>query len=80
MRGIGGKPGWFWLFLLEGLLTCVIAVVAFLYLPISPVSTKGPLWRKPWYTEREEVIMVNVSCRNPRRCCVPDPETRLTRG
>lgn len=66
MRGIGGKPGWFWLFLLEGLLTCVIAVVAFLYLPTSPVSTKGPLWRKPWYTEREEVIMVNVSFIGPR--------------
>lgn len=27
MRGVGGKPGWFWLFLLEGLLTCVIALV-----------------------------------------------------
>lgn len=27
MRGTNGKPGWFWLFLLEGLLTCVIAFV-----------------------------------------------------
>jgi len=27
MRGVGGKPGWFWLFLLEGLLTFFIAVV-----------------------------------------------------
>jgi hypothetical protein len=27
MRGIGGKPGWFWLFLLEGLLTVVIALI-----------------------------------------------------
>ncbi|POS74900.1 major facilitator superfamily transporter [Diaporthe helianthi] len=71
MRGIGGKPGWFWLFLLEGLLTCVIAVVAFLYLPTSPVSTKGPLWRKPWYTEREEVIMVNRILRD-------DPAKGLT--
>lgn len=27
MRGVSAKPGWFWLFLLEGLLTCVIALV-----------------------------------------------------
>lgn len=61
MRGIGGKPGWFWLFLLEGLLTVVIALVSFLYLPAAPTESKTALWRKGWYTEREEVIMVNVS-------------------
>lgn len=34
MRGINGKPGWFWLFLLEGLLTCVIAlIVSWLFVP-----------------------------------------------
>ena len=27
MRGIGGKPGWFWLFLLEGLLTVIIGAI-----------------------------------------------------
>jgi MFS family permease len=27
MRGIGGQPGWHWLFLLEGLLTFVIGVI-----------------------------------------------------
>lgn len=61
MRGINGKPGWFWLFLLEGLLTVLIAIVSLLYLPSSPVGTKGVLFRQGWYTEREEVIMVNVS-------------------
>jgi len=31
MRGVGGKPGWFWLFLLEGLLTFVLgAIVSYL--------------------------------------------------
>lgn len=28
MRGIGGKPGWFWLFLIEGLLTFLIGFIA----------------------------------------------------
>jgi len=34
MRGVGGKPGWFWLFLLEGLLTFVLGVIvsAFFFL------------------------------------------------
>ncbi|KAF2012952.1 MFS general substrate transporter [Aaosphaeria arxii CBS 175.79] len=71
MRGIGGKPGWFWLFLLEGLLTVVIAFVSFLYLPASPTSTKTVLWRNGWFTEREEVIMVNRILRD-------DPAKGLT--
>jgi hypothetical protein len=61
MRGIHGKPGWFWLFLLEGLLTFIIGALSYLYLPASPTSTKNVLWPKGFYTEREEVIMVNVS-------------------
>jgi len=61
MRGAHGKPGWFWLFLLEGLLTMIIGLTSYVYLPWSPTSTKTLLWRKGWYTEREEVIMVNVS-------------------
>ncbi|SPO07454.1 related to nicotinamide mononucleotide permease [Cephalotrichum gorgonifer] len=59
MRGIAGRPGWFWLFLLEGLLTVVLGVISFLYLPVSPTETKSILYRNPWYTEREEVIMIN---------------------
>lgn len=60
MRGVEGKPGWFWLFLLEGLLTIVIAAISYVWLPESPTSTKTPLWRNGWFNEREEVIMVNV--------------------
>ena len=89
MRGVHGHPGWFWLFMLEGLLTVIIAIVvsfttcsafdlfweitanksdkSFLYLPSSPTATKGFLWRKSWYTEREEVIMINVCLPRPSR-------------
>jgi MFS family permease len=29
MDGVGGKPGWAWIFILEGLATLVIAVISF---------------------------------------------------
>lgn len=61
MRGVSSRPGWFWLFLLEGLLTIVLGVVSLLYLPLSPTQTTSVLCPKPWYTEKEEVIMINVS-------------------
>ena len=84
MRGIGGQTGWFYLFLLEGLLTFLIGFIvsyitttshklltarsqSFLYLPQSPVSTKSFLCRHQWYTEREEVIMINVRASRVRR-------------
>lgn len=84
LRGTSGKPGWFWLFLIEGILTFVIGIIvrfhtpsfamsheltcaqSFFYLPSSPTSTSGVIWRKPWYTEREEIIMINVSSTG---CC-----------
>lgn len=71
MRGIGGKSGWFWLFLIEGLLTFLIGAISFFYLPQSPTSTKGVLFRNSWYTEREETIMTNRVLRD-------DPAKGLT--
>ena len=71
MRGVAGKPGWFWLFLIEGLLTGVIGFTSYLYLPASPTDTKNVLWPKGYYTEREEVIMVNRILRD-------DPAKGLT--
>lgn len=29
MNGVGGKPGWAWIFILEGLLTLIVAVAAY---------------------------------------------------
>ncbi|KZF23014.1 MFS general substrate transporter [Xylona heveae TC161] len=72
MRGVGGKAGWFWLFLIEGLVTFTIALISFLYLPSSPVNTESFLVRRPWYSEREEVIMINRLLRD-------DPSKGLTR-
>jgi hypothetical protein len=71
MRGVAGRPGWFWLFLLEGVLTFAIGLTSYLYLPQSAVQTRSVLYRKSWYTEREEGIMVNRLLRD-------DPAKGLT--
>ncbi|KAH6654511.1 major facilitator superfamily domain-containing protein [Truncatella angustata] len=71
MRSIGGHPGWFWLFLLEGLLTLILGVVSILYLPLSPTQTTSVLCRTPWFTEKEEIIMINRILRD-------DPAKGLT--
>ncbi|KAI6030199.1 major facilitator superfamily domain-containing protein [Pisolithus marmoratus] len=36
MGGIGGKPGWAWIFILEGLFTIVFGIFSFFLLPRSP--------------------------------------------
>jgi len=36
MDGLGGRPGWAWIFILEGLLTVVVAIIAFWALADSP--------------------------------------------
>jgi hypothetical protein len=52
-------------------LTCVIAIFAYCWLPESPTKTTGVFWRKPWFTEREEKIMINRVLRD-------DPAKGLT--
>lgn len=60
MGGIGGWEGWRWLFALEGALTAIIGFISWFYLPPSPTQTASWFRGKDgWFTEREEVIMVN---------------------
>ena len=60
LRGYSDLAGWRWLFALEGMFTCIIGLVSFLYLPPSPTQTKSRFRGKEgWFSEREESIMVN---------------------
>lgn len=60
LRGVGGWAGWRWMFALEGGLTALIGLFSWFYLPPSPTQTKSWFRGKDgWFTEREEVIMVN---------------------
>ncbi|KAI6005652.1 major facilitator superfamily domain-containing protein [Pisolithus albus] len=40
MDGIGGKPGWAWIFILEGLFTFVFGIFSFFVLPQSPETAR----------------------------------------
>ena len=36
MKGVGGRPGWAWIFILEGLATVIIGVACFFVMPDTP--------------------------------------------
>ncbi|USP81317.1 hypothetical protein yc1106_08591 [Curvularia clavata] len=65
LRGYNGMEGWRWLFALEGMLTGLIGIAAWFYLPPSPTQSAttskiNPFrGEKGWFNEREEKIMVN---------------------
>jgi hypothetical protein len=75
MRGILGRQGWAWLFLIEGLITCtsstpsipaaiadssvVIGLASFLFMPQSPARTKSWWNKKGYFTDKEVKIIVN---------------------
>ncbi|KAF9563387.1 MFS general substrate transporter [Agrocybe pediades] len=59
LRGVHGRAGWRYLFLIEGLFTLVVGLISFAMMPPGPTQTKAWYRPKGWFTEREEVIMVN---------------------
>ncbi|KDR78098.1 hypothetical protein GALMADRAFT_119009 [Galerina marginata CBS 339.88] len=40
LHGVGGKPAWAWIFILEGLFSVVIGVIAFFLVPATPRHSK----------------------------------------
>lgn len=60
LRGVNGMAGWRWLFALEGMITGLIGIVSWFYVPPSPTQTASKFRGKDgWFNEREEKIMVN---------------------
>ncbi|KAF4172415.1 hypothetical protein CNMCM8694_003782 [Aspergillus lentulus] len=59
MRGVAGRAGWRWLFLIEALISLVIGVSSFLFLIPGPTQTATWWNPKGYFTEREEKIIVN---------------------
>ncbi|TFK56770.1 MFS general substrate transporter [Heliocybe sulcata] len=59
LRGASGRPGWRYLFLIEGGLTLAVGLASYFLMPPGPTQTKAWYRPKGWFTEREEIIMVN---------------------
>lgn len=65
LRGKHSLEGWQWLFLIEGILTCFLAVVAYFYLPHNATKPKTFFGRSfNVFTEREASILVTRTIRN----------------
>ncbi len=40
MKGVGGLDGWRWIFILEGLLTCIVSPIAYFFISNYPATAK----------------------------------------
>ncbi|KAE8314007.1 hypothetical protein BDV41DRAFT_587725 [Aspergillus transmontanensis] len=71
LRGVQGQAGWRWLFLIEGLITLLVGLIAFILMPPGPCETAN--WsrgKKGWFTPRQ--VLHHIS-----RCHLP-PIQNLT--
>lgn len=64
MRGVHGRTGWAWLFLIEGFITLAIGISAFFLMVPSAVQTGKPWNKNGWLTEEEQKIVVNKILRD----------------
>ncbi|KIK66416.1 hypothetical protein GYMLUDRAFT_70059 [Collybiopsis luxurians FD-317 M1] len=71
LRGVSGLEGWKWLFLVDGIITVIVSVLTWFYLPRNATRTKGGIrgW-KPWFNEKEVRIAVTRIVRD-------DPSKRV---
>ena len=63
LRGVGGRPGWRYLFLIEGCITLIVGLCSFIFMPPGPTQTKAWFRPKGWFTERwvTDILSSNIS-------------------
>lgn len=59
MRGVGGRAGWRYMFLIEGLFTLAIGIASFFLMPANPSATKTWFRPKGYFNDKEVKIIVN---------------------
>lgn len=61
LRGVNGKSGWRYLFLIEGCITLGVGLASWFLMPPGPTQTKA--WFRPngWFTERSATFQ-NFFC------------------
>ncbi|KAF8185966.1 MFS general substrate transporter [Pholiota molesta] len=59
MHGVGGRPGWAWIFILEGLFTVIMGLLGFLVVPSTPRDSKFLTH------EQKELIMARLERDRP---------------
>ena len=52
LRQVTGTAGWRYLFMIEGVLTLVVGLLSFVFMPQGPTQTKTWYRKNGWFTER----------------------------
>ncbi|KAF8990706.1 MFS general substrate transporter [Cyathus striatus] len=59
LKGVAGLEGWKWLFIVDGIITLVVAIATWFYLPLNLTSTSGGIrGLKPWFNDKQVCIAV----------------------
>ncbi|KAI9457921.1 major facilitator superfamily domain-containing protein [Boletus coccyginus] len=53
LDGKGGKPGWAWIFILEGIISIVLGLISFFFLPRSPETAR-------FLTQKERAYVTSI--------------------
>ncbi|EFW21374.1 hypothetical protein D8B26_001582 [Coccidioides posadasii str. Silveira] len=73
MEGLGGLRGWRWIFVIEGLLTCVLAMMGYYLI----IDFPDKLLKKKSFLTAEEVELIKAELDKDRGDAVHDPITPM---